>query len=228
MKNIGYIIIASAIASCTTGVSKIEVTNIGELRQIMHQGQFQARVRLDSLIGEHVFGLGALDSLSGEVIVLDDQVYSSRLENETLVIDNSSQAEATLFVYSEVSKWDTLEVSNFTDIGELISKRSKEARLEAPFPFLLIGAPELLDYHVINFNPEISDFSNHKEGAFTEALSKIEVLILGFYATDAKGIYTHHDSDLHMHFIDVTEERMGHIDDIVTGTGSFNLLIPKQ
>jgi acetolactate decarboxylase len=38
------------------------------------------------------------------------------------------------------------------------------------------------------------------------------VEIIGFFSTEHKGVFTHHDSFLHMHLITKDKEKMGHLD----------------
>ncbi|MEP5612618.1 MAG: acetolactate decarboxylase, partial [Cyclobacteriaceae bacterium] len=188
------------LLSCTEERREVPVSNIGELRQIMHQGAFQARVNLDTLVQEGTFGLGALDSLSGEVLVLNGTVYRSEIIGDSLVSTVNTLTNATLFVYSSVNSWDTISASGISDLENLLVKKSSESGLAEPFPFIVLGKPNLT-YHVINFDPINGDFSKHKEGSYTSTLSDTDALILGFYSTIAKGVYTHHDSNMHLHVI---------------------------
>ncbi len=209
---------------CSNPEELPQVSNIGELRLIMHQGQFEARVKLDTLIKKGTYGLGALDSLAGELLVLDGEVFKSQVESDSLVTRRDPFSKATLFVYSSVSSWDTLEYSGISDLENALGRRKE---LSKSFPFILIGNPRL-DYHVINFDSETADFSKHKEGAFRGSFEGELITILGFYSTNAKGIYTHHDSNLHMHVINDNKTIMGHVDQIFLKGSSYKLLIPKQ
>ncbi len=200
-----------------------QVSTIGELRLIMHQGKFEARVRLDTLVKKGTYGLGAVDSLKGELMVLDGEIFKSHVESDSLSTIRDQSSRATLFVYTSVPSWDTVEYSGVSNIENLL-ERSQD--LSKSFPFLLIGHPSL-DYHVINFDSEKGDFSKHKEGAFRGSFEDELVTILGFYSTNAKGIYTHHDSNLHMHVINADKTIMGHVDQIDLKNGSYKLLIPK-
>jgi acetolactate decarboxylase len=228
MKNYIFIIVSLIIFSFSPKPEGIEVHHIGELREIMHKGQFQSRVNLDTLEAMHLFGLGAMDSLSGEILVLDNQIYTSKVVDSTVQVFHNEKTDATLFVYAEINEWDTLKVSDIYDIERLLKERSAVLKLEAPFPFVLIGKPENLTYHVINFDALNGDINNHKEGALNGVLSDESVTILGFYATDAKGIYTHHDSNVHMHFLNTEHTNSGHVDDVDFTNREFKLLIPKS
>src|SRR5687767_5611127 len=51
----------------------------GALHAIMHEGRTASAVELSAVVpGPHVWGLGALEGLRGEVTVLDDEVWLAR------------------------------------------------------------------------------------------------------------------------------------------------------
>ena len=228
MKKLAFILLLGSAFSCAEQENKtITVNTIGALREIMHQGQFQTRVSLDTLVNKGTYGLGAMSKLSGEVLVLDGKTYGSFVQGEDIVIGEVEDLKATLFVYSEVEIWDTVHVEGADDLDALLSQKASQFGISEPFPFQLLGSPEL-DYHVINFDPVNGDFSKHKEGSYKSELSGSDVIILGFYATKAKGIYTHHDSNLHMHVITSDRSIMGHVDRLNIERGTYKLLIPKR
>lgn len=221
--NIGLVVL---IFSCTTKPqsTEIEISRIGALRQIMHAGKIGSRVNLDTMDLTNAWGLGASDSLQGELLVLNGNVFESKVTDRATAISNNRKAEATLLVLSKVQAWDTVQVSSFDQVETLLVENG----YNSPAPFVLLGSPELLEYHIINFNPKVSDISNHKEGAYLDVISNSPVTILGFYSKTDQGVFTHHDSNVHMHFIDDTKQQAGHIEKLVPGSNSFQLLIPKK
>ena len=213
--------------SCGTSTPHFpRVQSIGILREIMHGGKFEARVNLDTLIKPHLFGLGASDSLHGEILVWNGVPYESEVIDSTLTLGSKDHILATLFVYTEVQSWDTISLS-VTEFSEsLIQGSASRNGLIPPFPFVILGTPKSVGYHVINFD-DTDDPRNHKSGAYQGLIEKQAVKILGFYATDAKGIYTHHDSNIHMHVLADDLQVMGHVDQLSGFLDSFKLLIPK-
>ncbi|MEQ9424311.1 MAG: acetolactate decarboxylase [Cyclobacteriaceae bacterium] len=217
-------LLAVSFLSCTYAQELPVVSSIGELRQIMHQGQFEARVKLDTLVKKGTYGVGALDSLSGELFVIDGEVFRSEVENNSVITRRDQSSKATLFVYSKVISWDTLEFSGISDLETALGKTGD---LSTPFAFQLIG-DAIVDYHVINFDPITTDLAQHKDGAYAGSFKSEPVTILGFYSKNAKGVYTHHDSNLHMHVINADKSIMGHVDDIDIKNGTFKLLTPGK
>lgn len=57
-------------------------------------------------------------------------------------------------------------------------------------------------------------------------LKNEDVEIIGFFSTEHQGIFTHHDSYLHMHLITKDIKKMGHLDEITFG--DMTLYLPKS
>jgi acetolactate decarboxylase len=226
-----YIITLSILilTGCTSQENRQtkSVKNIGALREIMHHAKYQTRVKLDTLATEGLYGLGASDSLSGEIMIMDGKVFEASVQDSLPYIQINPSAEATLLVYAKVDTWDTLNFKPDAMLENLVDKYAKENNLKAPFPFIILGKPHQLNYHIINFDAENGNIANHKEGAYIGKIKNEAVTILGFFATDAKGVYTHHDSNLHMHVLNERKTQMGHVEDISWGENDIQLLIPR-
>lgn len=205
----------------------VEVKHVGALRQIMHEGKYEGRILLKDLPQEHLFGLGAMKELQGEILIMDEKPLLATVENKQPMLRQSEAAEATLLVYAQVPAWDTIQVVQSGTISDLIAKELATRNLSEPSPFILLGKAEKVHYHIINFDVAKGDFSKHREGAFQEVLTNSNVHVLGFYATQAKGIYTHHDSHVHMHFKTSEGDKSGHVDEVSFGKESVQLLLPK-
>ena len=52
------------------------------------------------------------------------------------------------------------------------------------------------------------------QGQVDYKLNEEHVDIVGFFSTQHKGIFTHHDSYLHLHLITRDRTKMGHLDDV--------------
>ena len=120
------------LTGCTSQENRqtISVKNIGALREIMHQTKYQTRVKLDTLATEGLYGLGASDSLSGEIIMMDGKVFEATVQDSIPYIQINSSAEATLLVYAKVDTWDTLNVKPDAMLENLVDKYAKENNLK--------------------------------------------------------------------------------------------------
>jgi len=82
--------------------------------------------------------------------------------------------------------------------------------------------------HIQNL-PKGSTVSSPKEahqGQVNYSLENESVEIVGFFSTEHQGVFTHHDSFLHMHLISQDESKMGHIDSLEID--EMSLFLPKK
>jgi alpha-acetolactate decarboxylase len=124
-------------------------------------------------------------------------------------------------VYAEVEEWETFQIENITTKSDLEEKifeiaKSQGINTEKPFPFLLEGNVAALDWHVINWKKgdTIHNHKKHKESGLNGTLRNTDVEIVGFYSTKHKAIFTHHTTNIHVHFKTNDNSVAGHIDDI--------------
>jgi alpha-acetolactate decarboxylase len=234
-----YIITATIIvllfSSCQNTEKKAIVTEVnysGALRTIM-SGNIQAVLSLDSLSNKkHLYALGAVENLKGEIQIIDSKPSNSFVVDSTLTIMDSYKLKAALLVYAEVDEWESFQIENITTKSDLEEKvfetaKSQGVNIEKPFPFLLEGTAALLDWHVINWKEDdtIHNHKKHTESGLNGTLRNTEVEIIGFYSTKHKAVFTHHTTNMHMHFKTDDNSVAGHIDDI--RISSLTLSLPK-
>ena len=96
--------------------------------------------------------------------------------------------------------------------------RNKGIDTKKPFPFIIKGEFTNLDWHIIS--PQISGGSHdeHLANSWKEKAENVNGKILGFYSKSHQGIFTHHTSNIHMHYYDETKILSGHVDYLVSGT----------
>jgi acetolactate decarboxylase len=207
--------------------TEIVVKSAGKLMEIMHQGNVEAQIALDTIAKEHLYGLGAIAGLKGELTVIDGQPFVASVDSigPKIVID--AAAKAALFVYAYVQSWDTLSLIGADSITVMIEEELKRRSSTDPFPFIILAQPNKLNYHIINFTGEQPNKSNHKQGALRGGIADQAVQILGFYASNKEGIYTHHGSKLHMHFLGALNALSGHVDSLNITEGPIKLLLPS-
>ncbi|MGK0325982.1 MAG: acetolactate decarboxylase [Polaribacter sp.] len=228
MKRSVNIIIATILvllfSSCQNTDNKVIATEVkysGALKTIM-SGSIQSVISLDSLSNKkQLYALGAVENLEGEIQIFDSKPSNSFVVDSTLKIIDSYKLKAVLLVYAEVAEWDSYEISNITTKNDLEEKifetaKSKGINIEKPFPFLLEGTVSSLDWHVIKWKEGdiIHNHKKHKEAGLNGTLRNTGVEILGFYSTKHKAVFTHHTTNMHMHFKTDDNNIAGHIDDL--------------
>lgn len=221
------------LISCEEKKEQPLVYHSGALKTMM-SGDISKVVDLDTLSQKsHLYALGAFEGLQGEVQIFDGVSQSSRVKDSTVVIENEIKGSASLMVYTQVEKW--MENSSFffaskTDLDSLLMNEAKKVGLdtEKPFPFILEGKVSELQWHVINWNPKdsVHTHKKHQESGLNGIVKDENVRILGFYSKKHKAIFTHHSSNVHMHFTSKDQSLAGHVDGLKI-KDSIILKLPK-
>ena len=241
MNKLSYIIVlvffTIAFLSCRDKESKTistEVKHSGALRTIM-SGNIQSVISLDTLSKmKNLYALGAVDNLKGEIQIFDSRPSNSFVVDSSLQIKDSYNLKASLLVYAEIEAWDSFQIENSktkSDLEKQIFKIATDIGIdtEKPFPFLLDGTIASLDWHVINWKDgdKIHSHKKHKESGLNGTLENKKVQIIGFYSTKHKAVFTHHTTNMHMHFKTDGNDIAGHIDDLLLNQ-IVTLKLPKQ
>jgi acetolactate decarboxylase len=222
------------LLSCNKNkVGEVEYT--GELRKMM-MGDISPGISLQSLSqSQNLYALGAVENLKGEIQIFDGLPINSFVNGEGVSLDRSFEKNATLLVYAAVGEWRSLNISrdfkSRDDLEVFIFESAASTGIDTnkPFPFLLAGEIKALDWHVINWdeNDKNHTHQKHRESGISGNLKDSEVEILGFYSKRHKGVFTHHSTNMHLHFKTRDENIAGHVDKFILGT-KMTLRLPKQ
>jgi acetolactate decarboxylase len=210
-----------------------EVRWVGEQRKVMFDGDLTGRVDLASLADRaHLYAVGPLEGLKAEVTVWDGKASLARWEAGHVVTAEEFKGKACFLVYAQVPKWiesklpaglekpDELEASIFA------SAQNAGVPTNRPFPFQLRGRASKVKLHVVNktdntaHNPQ-----EHAKIKMPLTLEMRAVNIIGFYSTEHAGVFTHHDSNAHMHVITADGKVSGHVDEVLPGA-DMRLYVP--
>ncbi len=160
-----------------------------------------------------------MEYLKGELLIINGDSYISTVNKDNSIrIEKSFKAKAPFFVYTNANKFKEYALPGnirtllqFETYLDEITKNSKR-----PFVFRLTGTFSEVSFHIVNL-PEGTDVKSpqdaHKEQQ-TYNRKKIEGEIARFFSTEHKAIFTHHDTYIHMHFINSEHTEMGHLDDV--------------
>lgn len=220
----------SAIAQQTSGDVKI----VGEMKNVMWKGQLSGSINLDTLTNKtHLYGLGPVEYLRGEILIVDGKSYKSTVvSGKTMKVEETYDIKAPFFGYAVISKWTEHElpdsVQSIPQLENYLDQTTKNA--SRPFMFKLTGTVEQATIHVVNL-PEGSKVSSPDEahkGQKNYDLTNEQSEIIGFFSTEHKAIFTHHDTFLHMHLITKDRLKMGHLDKVVFKKGTVKLYLPAE
>ena len=236
-KNLFLILLATAfIFSCSQEDSTTEadtdflIRYQGAVKNVM-QGKLEAKISLDSLESKkNLYGIGPIEGLKGEISIYNGELSVSTAKDGKEEINNDWDQKGVFLAYAVVSDWKSEEVdrpiARVMDIQTLIAQQSVKNGyfLNEAFPFRIETTVDTLDYHIIYKEGEMS----HKEAKRPFQLVNTEVEIIGFWGGKVgRGNFTHHDSNVHLHFRTKDKKHSGHIDQIQFAQGA-KLLLPAR
>ena len=236
MKLIRLSLLLMVLVSCNNDKEpKCTVHHNGALRTLM-KGDLNTVVQLDSLNGkDNLYALGAASNLRGEIQIFNGSPINARVENEKIIIDSSFDESASLLVYAQIPAWTeiTIPASVKTKVAleefVQVSAMDKGLDMGKPFPFLIEGEISSLDWHVIDWpkGDTLHTHEKHKISGLNGTTKDKEVEIVGFFSLHHKGVFTHHTTNVHMHFQTEDRSLAGHVDDLQLGNDT-KLKLPKK
>lgn len=223
-----FILFGVILSGCRSGeqptgkapepVSSVKIA--GAMKNVMRRGELGGVIRLDT-IGDRrgLYGLGPVSYLRGELLIDDGRAYRSVVTSDsTMRVEATYAVEAPFFVYGNVTAWDTVAlpptVRSARQLESFIDERYADS--ERPFVFKLAGTVKNAVIHVQNL-PEGSTVSSPAEahrGQVNYALQDRAATIVGFHSRKHRGVFTHHDSFVHLHLITADGAMMGHLDEV--------------
>lgn len=229
------------VTASTTGAD--DLFRFGGMRDTLAMGQHQARVRLDDVAREgSVYAVGALESLAGEVTILDSEVITTaKAADGALRPLDGSDRSATMLVGARVFSWsdhavDAAIAPDAFDAAIRAAALAAGVDATTPFSFLVEGTVTDVHLHVIHGACPMHARRNGIElgpdqRPFEMKTAAIRGTIVGVYAEDAAGQLTHPDTSVHAHLVYVDEatgDRVtGHLESRGIGAGS-TIRVPRR
>lgn len=211
-----------------------EVRYTGALRSAM-SGDMAATASLDTLkIDDTFYALGAIENLRGEIQIFKGKALNTNVADSIVHLDTTFSKKAALLVYSYVEDWNETAIpkglQSNKDLESFIRQEAIKSKmdLDRPFPFLIEGTVAALDWHIIDWPQKdtIHTHEKHKLAGINGSIENQEVMVLGFYSNEHHGLFTHHTTNLHMHFKLNDQSLAGHVDHLQP-TGTAILKLPK-
>lgn len=209
-----------------------DIQIVSAMKNVMWKGELHGKILLDTIKDKTgLYGVGPLEGLRGEVLLFNGVTYTSKVDSAgNPILETSTDVRAPFFVYANVNMWDTISlpssISTIDQLDKFIDDSTKSNK--RPFAFRLSGKVEELHYHIQNLPPN-TKVSNPKEahaGQVKYKLDTAEVEIVGFFSTEHQGIFTHHDTHLHLHVLSNDLKHMGHMDKVLFR--DMKLLLPLR
>ena len=120
------------------------VEHVGAMSAIFESGSAAAQIAVATLLDTpHAYALGPLADLSGEILVWDGSVFTSRVEQGEVRVHIDAAATAPFLVWSHVEAWRMVDLPEGSVVDHETHNRAKHL---VP----LIQQPvELLGFHAI-------------------------------------------------------------------------------
>lgn len=204
----------------------------GAMSNVMKKGQLQGTILLDTIQNKkHLYGLGPKEFLQGELLVIDGKSYVSTVNNDgSIKMEETFDLKAPFFVYTNTEQWKEYslpkKIKTIKQLEEFIDSKTKKNN--RPFAFKLEGTFAKINFHIQNL-PDGAIVKSPKDahqGQGKYLRENIDGTIIGFFSTEHQTVFTHHDTYIHIHFINSKRNEMGHIDDLILD-GKAKLYLPK-
>lgn len=204
----------------------------GAMRNVMWEGKLSGVIDIDTISGrKQLYGIGPVEYLTGEILIADGKAYKATVVDDTTMrVEETFEIKAPFFVYAQVSRWKEQllpdSVQNLVQMEAYISKARKNTE---PFAFRVVGEAETASIHIVNLpkGTKVNAPDDVRIGQVDYILRNEEVMLVGFYSTQHQGIFTHHDSFIHIHLLTASQSKLGHLDQIKFRIGSAKLYLPE-
>ncbi len=221
----------TVIAQSTHHDTYPDVQIVGAMQNIMWKGELGSSIYLDTISNKNgLYGLGPESYLTGEILIKDGQGYLSRVTSDsTMSVKKTFAISAPFLVYANVNEWHEIElptaVKTIQDLEVFIDEKTSTSK--RPFAFKLSGKVSSAVIHIQNLakGTKVSSPDEAHQGQVNYRLTNEDVDIIGFFSTVHQGVFTHHDSFLHMHMITKDESKLGQLDEIAID--HMTLYLPK-
>ncbi len=195
-----------------------EIHIVGAMRKVMFGGELQGIIHLDTIANKtNLYGMGPVEYLSGELLIWDGVSYISRVGTDSAMqMQESYDVKAPFFAYANIYDWQEIvlpeNIVTLEDLETFLDENTQN--LKRPFMFKISAIVDSADIHVVNL-PEGSTVSSPEEaheGLVHFPIINEKVDILGFFSTEHRAVFTHHDTYMHLHLITADKKNMGHLD----------------
>jgi acetolactate decarboxylase len=233
----GAMAFVGSVALAVTVAPTWRVESAGKLSDIMHKGDYSAKIALADLkTKNHLYALGTMENLNGEVMVIDGKALVATVSHNVPHTDSGFTGNGAMVVWAQVKEWKSItfpdSIASLKELESQIEQLAVGAGINADsvaFPFLIRGVALDAAFHILGSDSTQPKFQTHEEmqaSGYHGKMDQEQVVILGFYSKQAAGVFTHHDSFMHAHIKRSDNSLAGHLDEIRLDKGMV-LYLPK-
>ena len=230
---------AAAPAEALEDIIPYQVMWAGKLVNVMVRGDLEPKIHLQDIVPiPHLFAVGVLDRLTGEVIVVDGVATLTRIRDGKMVIDHAMAGGSPFLIYVSAPAWKERsipkEVTDEKALEEFVGKAAKEMSVdvEAPFVFRVRGKVAKARIHVVDLETRAKAYEANDPDAHSKALVPFEIVgapveMVGIWAQHGESVLTAHGTRSHVHLVTADGTRAGHVDGLTLDGGTV-LLLPAK
>jgi acetolactate decarboxylase len=202
------------------------------MKDVMWEGHLSGKIDLDTLSNKNfLYGLGPVEYLSGEILILNGKVFKSEVIGDSSIkVTETVKVKAPFFGYANIEKWQVVAIpDSVMTIFQLegLLDRITKTRFR-PFLFKLMATVDSANIHVVNL-PKGTKVKSPQDAHLGQKDFEIRnkpVTLIGFFSTEHKSIFTHHDTYVHIHLLTDDQKQMGHLDRLAIRKGTAKLYLP--
>ncbi len=208
----------------------------GSMQEI-YKDNAAAKVSLKDLQSkEHLYALGPLSGLRGEILIWDSIPSESRANKGEIQVKHDWNESAAFLVWASVKKWKKLMVPDSVRSPAMFEQwmssmvGGDDFPLRRQFPFLIKGHFGRIAWHVVNVKDDGKPLTpqKHQSQKFHGQTMDVRAEMLGFYSPEHQGYFIPPGRATHLH-VKVGEELVAHVDDFDPfGDHGLNLYIPAE
>jgi acetolactate decarboxylase len=204
---------------------------IGAQRDVL-AGDLRGHVELEALSAvPHLYGLGPLEGLRGEVSIFGSVPSIARIEREAMVTAASWHARACFLVWAQVPAWFERSFERARDaipagldrLEREVVVLAREAGLDPdrPLPFRVRATAVEATLHVLDKRDgQPHNSERHEQAKVRRTLEGAAVELVGFYSRHHRGIFTPGESSVHVHLQTDDGRISGHLETIHLALGA--------
>jgi acetolactate decarboxylase len=231
---VGILVLLMSTYVTSAQQKKSDVKIIGQMKNVMWKGELYGNLSLAEINDrQHLYGFGPVEYLAGEILIIDGRSYRSTvLTPTTMKVDETFDTKAPFFAYANINKWSERALPDAVQTLEqleLYLDNETKGRIR-PFLFKLSGTVDQATIHIVNLpkGAKVSSPDDAHQGQTDYQLANEVADIVGFFSTEHKAIFTHHNTFLHLHLITSDRTKMGHLDKAVFKKGTMKLYLPAE
>jgi len=244
---LSFVLLSSVFSN---GFWNEKVHSFGNLPEVLKYQDKADTISLQNLKSKaHIYGVGILDQLQGEILIIDSKPLISKLhQNGSATIEKSFAHNASFLVYAEVPRWieDKIPstIYNKQQFVEYLEEMAKENGISTfkPFPFIIEGKIKANRYRIFShresdtisgydgtcacdLREEQTKRTKYKTKTIYDTVLSTPLKIIGFYSPK-RGIITDEYSYTYMNFLSERKKLVGNVQKMMIGENMV-LKLPK-